>query len=436
MGADYDSTTVNKQLINTVDGKRTKRRKSSAKTREIEHHSPSSDFQQQQNPIPNDIVPNEFIVEPALLEQNNEELLVQTKKVVKSRKGWRKSMDPLNSTSTNWSVVSHEKWRASTHPVTSTSNNWSVVSPDKIPHQSAADLPESSEHNNPNEIKTKKIISKKRSKKKKNTVDHVVPEASNDSNGDVFEELPPPPPAKKKRGRKKKQDAGVIVEATNKNISDLVNFNETYDMVGLPVSNDSSILETAPSPKKKRGRKKKEAGGILDVVENNGKVKLDDLNVLKSEKINETLDVVHHDDVLETPSPKKKRGRKKKIDLEPVPEKLELNNEVFTTENKKTKKRGRKKKVEAVPNEAADDENLLATGSNLNSVEDLAAEGQQQFEQQNKLAVKKKQTKKRVRKKKSVEAVVTEAADIITEEFESHKVEEVSFDPGEGQKKG
>merc|ERR1712079_661455 len=101
----------------------------------------------------------------------------------------------------------------------------------------------------------------------------------------------------------------------------------------------------------------------------------------------------------------KKRGRKKKIDLEPVPEKLELNNEVFTTENKKNKKRGRKKKVEAVPNEAADDENLLATGSNLNSVEDLAAEGQQQFEQQNKLAVKKKQTKKRVRKKKSVEAV-------------------------------
>merc|ERR1711953_149769 len=268
MGADYDSTTVNKQLINTVDGKRTKRRKSSAKTREIEHHSPSSDSQQQQNPIPNCIVPNELIVEPALLEQNNEELLVQTKKVVRSRKGWRKSMDPLNSTSTNWSVVS----------------------PDKIPHQSAADLPESSEHNNPNEINTKKIISKKRSKKKKITVDHVVPEASNDCNDDVFEELPHPP-AKKKRGRKKKKDAGVIVEATNKNISDLVNFNETYDMVGLPVPNDSSILETAPSPKKKRGRKKKEAGGILDVVE----------------KINENLDVVHHDDVLETPSPKKKR---------------------------------------------------------------------------------------------------------------------------------
>merc|ERR1712001_281376 len=158
-----------------------------------------------------------------------------------------------------------------------------------------------------------------------------------------------------------------------------------------------------------------------DVVENNDKVKLDDLNVLKSEKISENLDVVHHDDVLETPSPKKKRGRKKKIDLEQVPEKLELNNEVFTTENKKTKKRGRKKKVEAVPNEVADDENLLATGSNLNSVEDLAAEGQQQFEQQNELAVKKKQTKKRVRKKKSVEAVVTEAANIITEEFESPK---------------
>merc|ERR1711944_240614 len=109
-----------------------------------------------------------------------------------------------------------------------------------------------------------------------------------------------------------------------------------------------------------------------------------------------------------------------------------------TTENKKTKKRGRKKKVEAVPNEAAADENLLATGSNLNSVEDLAAEGQQQFEQQNKLAAEKKQTKKRVRKKKSVEAVVNEAADIITEEFESPKVEEVSFEanhPGEGQKK-
>merc|ERR1711879_359013 len=137
--------------------------------------------------------------------------------------------------------------------------------------------------------------------------------------------------------------------------------------------------------KKKRGRKKKEAG-ILDVVENNDKVKLDDLNVLKSEKINETLDVVHHDDVLEKPSLKKKRGRKKKIDLEPVPEKLELDNEVFTTEDKKTKKRGRKKKVEAVPNEAAADENLLANGSNLNFVEDLAAEGQQQFEQQNKLA--------------------------------------------------
>ena len=436
--ADYDSTTANKQLINTVDGKRTKRRKSSAKTREIEHHSPSSDSQQQQqNPIPNDIVPNDFIVEPALLEQNNEELLVQTKKVVKSRKGWRKSMDPLNSTSNNWSVVSPEKWRTSTHPLTSTSTNWSVVSPDKIPHQSAAVLPESSEHNNPNEINTKKIISKKRSKKKKITEDHVVPEISNNINDDVFEELPPPP-AKKKRGRKKKKDAGVIVEATNKNISDLVNFNETFDMVGLPVSNDSSILETAPSPKKKRGRKKKEAGGIVDVVENNDKVKLDDLNVLKSEKINETLDVVHHDDVLETPSPKKKRGRKKKIDLEQVPEKLELNNEVFTTENKKTKKRGRKKKVEAVPNEAAADENLLATGSNLNSVEDLAAEGQQQFEQQNKLAAEKKQTKKRVRKKKSVEAVVNEAADIITEEFESPKVEEVSFEanhPGEGQKK-
>ena len=187
--ADYDSTTANKQLINTVDGKRTKRRKSSAKTREIEHHSPSSDSQQQQqNPIPNDIVPNDFIVEPALLEQNNEELLVQTKKVVKSRKGWRKSMDPLNSTSNNWSVVSPEKWRTSTHPLTSTSTNWSVVSPDKIPHQSAAVLPESSEHNNPNEINTKKIISKKRSKKKKITVDHVVPEVSNDSN-DVFEEL-------------------------------------------------------------------------------------------------------------------------------------------------------------------------------------------------------------------------------------------------------
>merc|ERR1712045_1006322 len=150
------------------------------------------------------------------------------------------------------------------------------------------------------------------------------------------------------------------------------------------------------------------------------------------------------------PSPKTKRGRKKKVDLqqqledeqanenleapvvmnsEEISETLELNNEVFNTPTeKKTKKRGRKKKVEAadVPNEA--DENLLtAAGSNLNSVEDLGG-GQSE---QNNLAVEKKPTK-RGRKKKSEPVEV-----VLPDDFESNVV--VSFEAtnnhGEGQKK-